>query len=193
MDCLRAAIKKPNAYIGMMGSKKRVALVKEQLTGEGIPAELLVQVHTPIGLPIGSETPEEIAVSIMAEIIREKNAKKRISSYEKELLACLTGENRTGQNSVLCTIVAKKGSAPREIGTKMLILEDGTTVGTIGGGCAESSIIQIGLHMLREGTCEPRLELVDMTGREAEELGMVCGGTIQVFMEYMGKADGGKE
>ncbi len=185
IDCLRMAMGKPNAYIGMMGSKKRVRLVKEQLAGEGIPQALLEQVHTPIGLAIGAETPEEIAVSIMAEIIQEKNTGRKNSVYDKTLLSYLTGEMKMEGSSVLCTIVEKKGSAPREVGTKMLILEDGTIVGTIGGGCAESSVIQKGLHMLRSGQSALQLESVDMTGKEAEEAGMVCGGTILVLMEYV--------
>jgi xanthine dehydrogenase accessory factor len=178
------AINKPNAYIGMMGSKRRVRMVKEQLKDTGITSELLDKVHTPIGLSIGAETPEEIAVSIMAEIIQEKNKDRRISIYDKELLDYLTGKKDTKRQGILCTIVDKKGSAPREVGTKMLILEDGTTVGTIGGGCAESEIIQKGKLMLREVEHRPRLEMVDMTAAEAEAVGMVCGGTIQVYMEY---------
>lgn len=185
MDCLRMAIKKSNAYIGMMGSKKRVTIVKEQLAEEGISSKLLEKVHTPIGLSIGAETPEEIAVSVMAEIIKEKNTVKRISGYDKEQMRYLTGEKAVKQKKILCTIVSRRGSAPREIGTKMLILEDGTIVGTIGGGCAESNIIQKALWMLKEKKVTARLETVDMTGKEAEEAGMVCGGTILVYMEQI--------
>jgi xanthine/CO dehydrogenase XdhC/CoxF family maturation factor/MOSC domain-containing protein YiiM len=182
ITCLRMALAKQNAYIGMIGSRKRVALVRQQLAEEGISQELLDQVHAPIGLAIHAETPDEIAVSIMAEIIQEKNSQKRISSYDKELLACLT-DRWDGRKAILCTIVSKKGSAPRDIGTKMVIWEDGTLVGTIGGGCAESSIIQKGRSMMREDVIVPVLEEVDMTGQDAEEDGMVCGGRIWVYME----------
>jgi xanthine/CO dehydrogenase XdhC/CoxF family maturation factor len=183
-DCLRRTLRKPNAYIGMMGSRKRVHLVKQKLLEEGADRETLEAVHTPIGLSIGAETPEEIAVSVMAQIIQVKNQKKRISGYDRELLSYLAGEERKGRRALLCTIVSRSGSAPREIGTKMLLLEDGTIVGTIGGGCAESSVIQKGLQMLREGSTYA-LEEVDMTGREAEEEGMVCGGRIWIFMEAL--------
>jgi xanthine dehydrogenase accessory factor len=182
-ECLRMAIAKPNAYIGMMGSRKRVALVKKQLLEEGIAQELLDRVHTPIGLSIGAETPEEIAISILAEIIQEKNTQRCTSSYDQELLAYLTGEKET-DGAILCTIVSKKGSAPREAGTKMLLLRDGTIIGTIGGGCAESRVIQKGLAMLRENISTDLIQ-VDMTGREAEEEAMVCGGTILVYMERL--------
>ena len=65
-----AIVEKPNAYIGMMGSRRRVAIVKEELFEQGHEREKLDEVYTPIGLKIGAETPEEIAVSVMAEIIQ---------------------------------------------------------------------------------------------------------------------------
>ncbi|WP_258358487.1 XdhC family protein [Moorella sulfitireducens] len=69
-ECLRAVIASPAAYIGMIGSRRRVRGVKERLVEEGVGEDLLERIHAPIGLDIGAETPTEIAVSIMAEIIR---------------------------------------------------------------------------------------------------------------------------
>jgi xanthine dehydrogenase accessory factor len=66
---LRAVVDSPAAYVGMIGSRRRVAAVLQHLTDEGLDADAVARVHTPIGLDIGAETPEEIAVSIMAEII----------------------------------------------------------------------------------------------------------------------------
>ena len=60
-------------YLGMMGSEEKVRQLFEELLEEGITQEQISRVHSPIGIQIKSETPEEIAVSIMAEIIREKN------------------------------------------------------------------------------------------------------------------------
>jgi len=57
------------AYIGVIGSKRRWAMTEKKLIGAGVSAEKLKHVYTPIGLDIHPETPEEIAVSIMAEII----------------------------------------------------------------------------------------------------------------------------
>ena len=57
------------AYVGLIGSRRRTALTFERAREAGIPEELLAQVHTPIGLAIGAETPKEIAVSVIAEII----------------------------------------------------------------------------------------------------------------------------
>ena len=65
---LRAIIDSPAAYIGMIGSQRRVWAVFKLLHDEGIPAEKLARVRAPIGLDFGSSTPEEIALGIMAEI-----------------------------------------------------------------------------------------------------------------------------
>ncbi|HEY7293841.1 MAG TPA: XdhC/CoxI family protein [Dehalococcoidia bacterium] len=66
---LRKVVARSAAYVGMIGSKRRTGTVLQHLAGEGFPQESLDAVHTPIGLDIGAETPEEIAISIMAEII----------------------------------------------------------------------------------------------------------------------------
>jgi xanthine dehydrogenase accessory factor len=66
---LSAVVSSRAAYVGMIGSKRRVAAVLQHLVEEGADAEAIARVHTPIGLDIGAETPEEIAVSIMGEVI----------------------------------------------------------------------------------------------------------------------------
>ncbi len=66
---LRAIIDSPAAYIGMIGSQRRVWAVFKLLHQDGIPAEKLARVRAPIGLDLGGASPEEIALSIMAEIV----------------------------------------------------------------------------------------------------------------------------
>lgn len=68
-DCLRTVIHSRAMYIGMIGSRRRVRAATMGLEAEGVAPELLARVAAPIGLDIGSETPEEIAVAILAEII----------------------------------------------------------------------------------------------------------------------------
>jgi xanthine dehydrogenase accessory factor len=72
---LGAIVDKPTAYIGMLGSKRRVLTVKESLKQKGVSETALDRVHAPIGLDIHAETPQEIAVSILAEIIQVKRQK----------------------------------------------------------------------------------------------------------------------
>lgn len=68
-ECLAGVLNKPTRYVGMIGSKRRVRFVLETLAREGCAAERLEQVFSPIGLPIGAETPEEIALTIAAELV----------------------------------------------------------------------------------------------------------------------------
>lgn len=70
LQVLRQALRKPHAYLGMIGSRKKNAVLFEQLRREGFTEEELGAVYTPIGIDIKSETPEEISVSIAAEIIK---------------------------------------------------------------------------------------------------------------------------
>ncbi len=66
---LRRSLGRGAAYVGMIGSKRRTSAVLEHLRDEGFDIDELARVRTPIGLDIGAETPEEIAISIMAEIV----------------------------------------------------------------------------------------------------------------------------
>jgi xanthine dehydrogenase accessory factor len=68
-DCLLEILKKETAYVGLIGSRRRVRFVLEVLEKQGISKARLQEVFTPIGTPIGAETPEEIALSIVAELV----------------------------------------------------------------------------------------------------------------------------
>lgn len=68
-ECLRVALGMELAYLGMIGSRRRVARIREQLLAEGVDPSPLARLHAPIGLDIGAETPAEIAIAILAEII----------------------------------------------------------------------------------------------------------------------------
>ena len=79
LECLRAILGRPAAYIGMIGSKRRVWSVYKLLQGEGIPVSEMARVYAPIGLDIAAETPEEIAVSILAEVIKVRRGGQVLS------------------------------------------------------------------------------------------------------------------
>ena len=180
-ECLRSISRKPHAYIGMMGSRRRVLIVKQDLEAEGVSGEVLDTVYTPVGLNIGAETPEEIAVSIMAEIIEVKNRKKRNFGFPGDIMKALLSDER--DRMTLATIISRHGSAPRGVGTKMLIRRDGGIVGTIGGGCIEGSVIAKGRRMLLDEEHKPVIVEVDMSSDTAEDEGMVCGGRVGVLLE----------
>ena len=69
LDALRALAARDLRYLGLIGSRAKVKKIYDALVEEGMPLECLQRVHAPIGLDIGGVTPEEIAISIMAEII----------------------------------------------------------------------------------------------------------------------------
>ena len=69
---LKAVVDSNAAYIGVVGSSRKAAVIHRNLANEGISKDKLRRVHIPIGLNIGAETPEEIAISIIAEIVRER-------------------------------------------------------------------------------------------------------------------------
>ncbi len=204
MDCLRILARKRYAYIGMIGSRKKVRLVMETLVKEGVAKEFLDSVYAPIGLRIGAETPEEIAVAIMAQIIEVKNKAKRTLGFPGEIMKALQAEGR--DSLVMATIIARQGSSPRGVGSKMLIAKDSSIIGTIGGGLVEGRAITCGKRMLLDEergavamergamTMEcgpavmerrPAIMDVDMTAGAAEEEGMVCGGRVQVLLEIV--------
>ena len=77
MRILRWAVQTPARYIGMIGSRRKAITVFRELTQEGLNPELFDRVHSPIGLDIGAVTPEEIAVSILAELIAMRRRAER--------------------------------------------------------------------------------------------------------------------
>lgn len=72
---IEQAVETHAAYIGMIGSRRKIALMWKELEAKGIPREKLDAVHAPIGLDIGADTPEEIAVSVVAELIQARRSR----------------------------------------------------------------------------------------------------------------------
>lgn len=193
-ECLQKILPKPWAYLGMMGSRRKTAVIREQLREQGYPDDITDRIHMPIGLDIGAETPEEIAVSILAEIIqicRGTKAHPRSSGtgggYPDDILECLT-QTDTGTRWVLGTIVGKRGSSPRKEGTKMLIGANGQTIGTIGGGCGEAEVIRNARAMMRHPEKGCRVITIDNTEINGEKNSMACGGVEEVLLETIGGA-----
>jgi len=88
MRVLRWAAEQPLRYIGMIGSKRKTLEVAKQLHKEGVALDKLSRVHAPMGLDIGAVTPEEIAVAVVAEMIRRRrNSQDEWSSLSKSIFA----------------------------------------------------------------------------------------------------------
>ena len=178
-DCLKKILVKPRAYVGMMGSKRRVKIVKEKLLSDGFNIDDVNNIYAPIGLAINAQTPEEIAVSIMAEIIQIKNQSQQIN-FPDEILRFILEHKETA--NVLCTIISKKGAGPRNVGTKMLYTNN-EILGTIGGGLMEAKVIRKAEEILRAEISAPVIMEIELNYDEASKDGEVCGGIIQVLLE----------
>lgn len=81
---------------------------------------------------------------------------------------------------VLATVISSRGSAPRKAGAKMLIKNDGTFIGTVGGGGVEQQVQEKAIEVMNSG--EPQIVHFDLSGR-GEEAAMICGGQMDVFLE----------
>lgn len=186
--CLREVAKKTWAYAGMIGSRRRVHGVKEQLISEGISRDTLDKVNAPIGLEIGALTPEEIAISILAQVISfrrlenpkigRESARIKWTEFDRDVMEEL---RLGGEKAAIVTVISTEGSAPRRAGAKMLVWPEGRIMGSIGGGCSEGAVIQTARDVIRRGGYAIRT--IDLTGSLAEDEGMVCGGVMDVLIE----------
>ena len=187
-DCLRKIFKGTQpAYLGLIGSRRRVRGLFEMLVEEGYPKEYMDRICTPIGLDIGAVTPGEIAISILAELV----AYKRLPEHSNDGIRCCNdsdvelsvikylAENRDPK--AIVTVIETKGSTPREAGAKMAVSPLAAVTGSIGGGCSEGAVIRDAVRII--GTGRYKIVDVDLTGEVAESDGMVCGGTMRVLVE----------
>lgn len=188
LECLRSVLSELELrYVGMIGSKSRVALAREKLLEEGIPKERLDRVCSPIGLSIGAVSPAEIAVSITAELIayrrlKSDGTKKTFSTgLDAEAIEELARSDAGPRAAV--TVMAAEGSVPRGAGSKLIVYPGGRLVGSIGGGCSESDAIKLALDIIGSGTW--LLRDIDLSGSAAESEGMVCGGALRILVEDM--------
>ena len=83
-EALHAALGKDAAYVGMLGSRRKIAALFERLRSLGVPQAQLDTVCTPIGVDLGGETPEELAIAILAQILLVKNRGRQALTDAKE-------------------------------------------------------------------------------------------------------------
>lgn len=176
-QCVRQILQRRYAYLGMIGSKNKVAKTKEALYKSGFNPAEVEGIHAPIGLKIGAVTPEEIAVCIAAEIIQEKN-QMPVEIIEDSVLDALC----EGAGTTMALIVSKTGSAPREAGARMVVKDYAILAGTIGGGAVEHAAMIYGSEMPKHHVRQEVQEFV-LRQEEGAELGMVCGGSNLVYFQ----------
>lgn len=100
-----------------------------------------------------------------------------------EIVKAICEKKRMGIDIALITIVETRGSTPRKAGSSMIILPDGQSIGTVGGGCGEADVRRRALTAL-EDHCSA-LYTVTMLNEAAADEGMVCGGVMEVFIQII--------
>ena len=103
---------------------------------------------------------------------------------QSEILKRLNKERSRGRPVVLVTILSTRGSTPRKAGSQMLVFEDGSIFGTIGGGQAEGLSMRAAAAAFQTGASS--LHEMTMTASVAATEGMACGGDMEVFVQYVG-------
>lgn len=88
---------------------------------------------------------------------------------------------REGRCGALATIVNVRGSIPSVMAAKMLVRDDGSIIGTVGGGCVESDVRKGAMEVMRDG--KPRTFNFNLDQQPDDDNGLVCGGSLQVFVE----------
>ncbi len=101
----------------------------------------------------------------------------------KDVLDEVDAWTERGYRVALATVVATKRSAPRPPGAKMAISETGDVAGGVSGGCVEGAVAEVAEEVLRGG--EPRLLHFGIADSEAWDVGLPCGGEIDVFVEKL--------
>ena len=101
---------------------------------------------------------------------------------EEEIYREVASAVERGTPVVLATVARTRGSTPRKVGAKMVVREDGTSFGTIGGGCGEAEVWQEAMEVLGDGRA--RIVTVDLT-QPTDGDDKICGGVMDVFVERL--------
>src|SRR5947207_7228730 len=100
---------------------------------------------------------------------------------QRDLYRAINEASDRGERVVVATVTGTRGSTPQRRGAKMLFFADGEVAGTVGGGCIEAEVWAEAREALRTG--RTALHKFSLTADEASEEGMVCGGTMEIFID----------
>jgi xanthine dehydrogenase accessory factor len=196
---LRTALRWPAAYIGMIGSRRKVRTLKQTLLATGeVTTGALDWVRAPVGLDIGAETPAEIAVAIVAELIAVRRGgpclplssavgaaeapprPRPVPTGDREnvrVWLALADALERGEPCALATVVRVRGSTPRGPGAHMLVRTDGRPLGSVGGGQREAEVVRMAARCMKDR--QPLL----FNAQYVEEQDALCGGAADILIE----------
>ena len=86
-----------------------------------------------------------------------------------------------GKKVALATVISTWGSSPRPVGSQLAVDDTGAMIGSVSGGCIEGAVVKEALEIIRDG--KPRMLDFGVSDDQAWEVGLACGGKVQVFVE----------
>ena len=103
------------------------------------------------------------------------------ASSDDDVLPQVGAWREAGRKVALATVVSTWGSSPRPIGSQLAVEDGGKFVGSVSGGCIEGAVVHEALEAIKDG--KPRVIKFGVTDEMAWEVGLACGGQIQLFVE----------
>src|SRR5512147_849274 len=100
---------------------------------------------------------------------------------EQEVLEAAALWRREGKGVALATVTATWGSSPRPTGSQLVVDQDGRMLGSVSGGCIEGAVVKEAQEVIADG--KPRLLDFGVSNEQAWEVGLACGGKVQVYVE----------
>ena len=102
---------------------------------------------------------------------------------DDQLLDLAASWRKEGRNVAVATVVSTWGSSPRPAGSQLVVDEAGAMIGSVSGGCIEGAVVREALEVMEDG--KPRLLDFGVTNEQAWEVGLACGGKLQVYVERL--------
>jgi xanthine/CO dehydrogenase XdhC/CoxF family maturation factor len=107
-------------------------------------------------------------------------------STDNDILKAAEDWRKKGRAVALATVVETWGSAPRPVGSNLVIDEEGNFLGSVSGGCVEGAVVTEALDVIASG--QPKMLEFGVADETAWNVGLSCGGTIRVFVEKVGQS-----
>jgi xanthine/CO dehydrogenase XdhC/CoxF family maturation factor len=106
------------------------------------------------------------------------------NSFDEKILDEAKDWLDSNQKVILATVIQTWGSSPRSIGSRMIVNDKGDFSGSVSGGCVESSVVRECLNLLKENKSCKKIEF-KVSNESAWEVGLACGGEIEIFIEQI--------
>jgi len=104
-----------------------------------------------------------------------------MTTGETDVLQQAAAWRGAGKGVAIATVVATWGSSPRPVGSQMAVDQAGNMVGSVSGGCIEGAVVREAIEVMQSG--KPRLLDFGISNEQAWEVGLACGGKLQVYLE----------